>query len=127
MDEGVKQRKNSVRITRDGIIESVIRTDLDYETAYRQGDKVLEKIKQLNAEGKPIFIMHDALEMGIVSHEARKHIIEVSRATDFDRMAIVGKGTIIRLASNLMVQAIGKGDTVKFFHDRDQAIAWLKS
>jgi UDP-N-acetylmuramyl pentapeptide synthase len=89
-------------------------------------DKALQLASEQRKVGKRPLILDNLLHMGTVPPEARKRVVELAKSMEYDRLAMVGKGTVLRLGTNLMLQATGKGSRVKYFENYDKAVLWLK-
>ena len=64
--------------------------------------------------------------MGHTNIPARQLVAELAKTLEFDRVAMIGDGsTLMRVGTNLMLTAIGKGSSIRYFDTRDQAVAWL--
>jgi UDP-N-acetylmuramyl pentapeptide synthase len=89
------------------------------------GRQIDTLITQQKAVGKPCLILDNLLQIGKVDSEARKMVVELASRLDYDRAAMVGKGGIMRFGTNLMLRATGKAYKLRYFDNRDEAIAWL--
>jgi hypothetical protein len=117
---------NKVFINQDGLIEIVVAGDQTFESVQAMGEKVLEIARQLHADGKPALLLDNLLLVGQVPTEARQLVVTLVKSSDYDKLAMVGKGTAMRLGANLMLQATGRGKKVKYFDDRAKAEYWLQ-
>jgi UDP-N-acetylmuramyl pentapeptide synthase len=117
---------NRVFINEQGLIEIIVDGDQTVESVQAMADEALRmSLEQRNA-GKRALILDNLLHMGNVPPEARRRVVELVKSMDYEKLAMVGKGTILRLGTNLMLQATSKGNRVKYFEDYDKAVLWLK-
>ena len=116
---------NRVFINDDGIIEIVVNGDQTVDSVQAMGDEALALAQVLQKKGKAALILDNLLLMGSVPPEARHLVAELVKSYDYDRLAMLGHGTALRLGANLILQATGKGSRVKYFEDRGKATAWL--
>ena len=117
---------NKVILNHDGIIEILTtgpQTVASIETMGREADMM---ITQQKAAGKPALILDNLLELGPVEADGRKMVVELAKRLDYDRAAMLGKGGMMRLGTNLMLRAVGQSFRVRYFDDRTKAVAWLK-
>ncbi len=116
-----------VNLSNDGIIEILVQGDQTVASVQSLGDEAI-RLGQLQVQaGKPCLILDNLVAVGHVPAEARKLVVDLVKSTEYDKLAMVGSNPMIRLGANLMLQATGKGDKVRYFDDRPSAIAWLKS
>lgn len=116
---------NKVFINDDGAVEILVVGDQTVESVQVMGRQALELSRQAQRSGKPALILDNLLQIGTVPAEARRLVVELIKSNDYDRLAMLGSDTLLRFGSNLMLQATGKGQRVKYFDDRDKCIAWL--
>lgn len=83
-------------------------------------------ITELKAKGKPALVLDDLLAMGQVDAKGRNLVVDLGKHLAYDKLAMVGKGGLLRLGANLMLSAIGRGK-IRYFNDREEAIRWLQS
>lgn len=118
---------NKVYINRDGIIEIEVvgdQTVASVEDMGRQADMLLTAQR---AAGKPCLILDNLLQIGAVGPDARKLVVDLGKRMDYDKLAMLGKGGLMRFGTNLMLRATGKSYKLKFFDDRHEATAWLQA
>jgi len=118
--------KNHVFINDAGIIEIVVSGDQTVESIDAIGNEAERLVRQRRKEGKPALVLDDVLLIGSVPAEARQRVVELAKSVNYQKFAMVGKGTTIKMAANLLLQAIGKARKVKYFDDYSQAVEWLK-
>ncbi len=119
-------RKNSVFLNDRGVIEVHVVGDQTVRSVQNMADGVERLVKEQHDNGKPALVLDSLVHVGKVPSEARKIVVERGKAVDYDRLVFLGSGTALRLAANLLLQAIGKGQQVRYFDDYDNAIRWLK-
>jgi hypothetical protein len=90
------------------------------------GDKIGHLAASQRAAQQPVLILDDILQLKDVPSEARKAVVNLGKRLDYDRLAMLGKGGMLRIGANLMLGAMGRISKVKYFDNRDQAIAWLR-
>lgn len=116
---------NRVFINSQGIIEIAVVGDQTVDSVRAMGDQALELARQQQQAGKPAVILDNLLQMGAVPSAARKLVVELIKSTDYDKLAMLGSDSVLRVGANLMLQATGKGSKVKYFEDRDACERWL--
>lgn len=119
--------KNKVFIHTHGLIEIIVNGDQTVESVQAMADMAAELGNQQRDAGKPVLVLDNLLYIGAVPPDARKRVVELAKTLKYDKLAMVGKGTALRLGANLMLQAIGKGKYVKYFDDYNKAVAWLQA
>jgi hypothetical protein len=119
-------RGNRVFINDDEIVEIIVNGDQTVVSVQAMGDQALALARELQRQNKPALLLDNLLLMGTVPPEARRLVAELVKSYDYDRLAMLGHGTALRLGANLILQATGKGKRVKYFEDRAHATAWLK-
>lgn len=118
---------NKVFINSDGIVEILVVGDQTVESVRAMGQQALELSKHQRSKDKPALILDNLLQIGVVPPEARRLVVELVKSTDYDKLAMLGSDRLLRLGANLMLQATGKGQRVKYFEDRDKCVAWLQA
>jgi UDP-N-acetylmuramyl pentapeptide synthase len=117
--------ENNFFLNDTGVIEIITTGDRTASLVQSSAQKIFAFAKQLRAAGKPVLILNDISAMGEVPLEAHKIFADIAHEADYDRFALLGADNIVRLGANLIAQSIGKPDSLKYFDDRDQALAWL--
>jgi hypothetical protein len=118
--------KNKVFLNDENIIEIEVVGDQNVASVELMGREVDTLVTQLKAVGKPCVVLDNLLQIGKVDAAARKLVVELSKRLDYDRLAMLGKGGIMRLGTNLMLRASGRGYKIRYFDDRQQAVEWLR-
>ena len=118
--------ENRVFINKHGMIEIKVRGDQTVSSVQAMGDEAIQLGRALRNEHKPALILDNLLEIGEVPPEARKRVADLVRSSDYDKLAMLGAGTLIKLGANLILQATGRGKQVRYFDSRTAAIRWLQ-
>lgn len=116
---------NRVFLNNDNIVEINVVGNQNRASVELMGRQADALITQLKGAGKPRLVLDDLTEIGAVDPEARRLVVEFGKRLDYERAAMVGKGGLMRFGANLMLRATGRGDTIRFFEDRDEAVKWL--
>ena len=114
-----------VFLNNDDVIEVLVIGDQNVASVELMGRQIDTLLTELKARGKPGLVLDDLLQIGRVDADARKLVVELGKRLDYDRLAMVGKGGIMRFGTNLMLRATGRGYKIKYFDDRDLAMTWL--
>lgn len=118
---------NKVILSKTGIIEIHVVGDQTAESVQAMGRAAEKLVLQQRKAKKPVLILDVLLHMGVVPPEGRKAVVQYGKTLDYDRLAMLGSGSVLRLGSNLLLQAVGKGSKVKYFDDLQKATDWLWS
>jgi UDP-N-acetylmuramyl pentapeptide synthase len=119
--------KNRVFFNEHNIIEIIVNGDQTVNSVMAMADEAEDLLLQCEEKDEPALVLDNLLHIGNVPPEARRKVVERAKSLDYDKLAFVGNGRVLRFGSNLILQAIGKGDKLKYFENYDAAIAWLKS
>jgi UDP-N-acetylmuramyl pentapeptide synthase len=95
------------------------------ESVQAMGDQTMELAREQQAAGKRALIVDNLMEMGTVPAEARKRVVDLIKSNEYDRLAMLGNDRMLRMGANLILQATGKGNKVKYFEDQESCTAWL--
>jgi hypothetical protein len=120
-------KKNKVFINDQGIVEIHVVGDQTVESVQAMGDEALQLARTQRKAGKPALLLDNLLEMGSVPAEARRLVVDLIKSDDYNKLAMLGKGHVLRFGANLMLQATGKGGRVRYFEDEPKCTAWLLS
>ena len=90
------------------------------------GEEAIRLGVEMRATRKPALILDNLMQMKMVPPEAREMVVKFVRSSDYDRLAMLGSGALLKLGANLLLQATGRGKCVRYFDDRNEAIRWLK-
>ena len=116
-----------VYINDEDIIETKYYEDLDVETITKVIEFYNEFSRKLTSENKQVRILVDySAGGGNSSTEARKIAVEGINKLSFYKLAIFGGSTYLRILTNLVIKAIGRGQKIKYFKSRKEAVMWLK-
>lgn len=113
-------------MNKHGIVEIIVNGDQTVESVQAMGAEALHLVHEQRAAGKPALLLDNLTRMGKVPPEARKRVVELARDDGYDKLAMVGSNAALKLAANLLLQAIGKSRNIKYFDDYDKAVKWLK-
>jgi hypothetical protein len=109
----------------NGIIEILVIGDQTVESVQLLGHEAFKLGQQRLKAKKPVLLLDNVSRIGQVPPEARKVVVDLIKANDYDRLAMYGQGPVIKLGANLLLQATGRGKRVRYFDDYDAATAWL--
>jgi UDP-N-acetylmuramyl pentapeptide synthase len=118
-------QNDTVHLRTDGIIEvdSAGNKTVFIIRGMGEAIKALARIQRENK--KSVLVLDDLRKMGSVPPEGRRLVVELAKTLDYDRVAMVGSNGVLRIGANLMFQATGKSEKIKYFSDYDEAVAWL--
>lgn len=119
--------KNKVVVHAAGYIEIQVVGDQTVASVQAMGDESRRLGQIQRTAGQPALILDNLLAMGDVPVEARQRVMELVRSSDYDKLAMLGNGTMLKLGANLILHATGRGANVRYFDNRTKAIAWLKA
>jgi len=111
-------QNNHVFINDLGIIEIQVIGDQTVESVQAMGDRTFKLSEEQRAAGKRVMVLDNLLQMGMVPTEARKLVVDLVKSNEYDKLAMLGSDTVLRLGANLILQATGKGARVKYFDGR---------
>jgi UDP-N-acetylmuramyl pentapeptide synthase len=117
---------NRVFLNDRGIVEIHVVGDQTMASVQAMGDEALRLAEKQRQAGKPALILDNLLQMGLVPPEGRKLVVDLIKSNNYDRLAMLGKGRLLRLGANLMLQATGKGNRVKYFEELSTCETWLQ-
>jgi UDP-N-acetylmuramyl pentapeptide synthase len=117
---------NRVFLNERGIVEIHVVGDQTMASVQAMGDEALRLAEKQRQAGKPALILDNLLQMGLVPPEGRKLVVDLIKSNNYDRLAMLGKGRLLRLGANLMLQATGKGNRVKYFEELSTCETWLQ-
>jgi hypothetical protein len=117
---------NTIFISDAGFIEVKVDGDQTAESVQAMGEDVQKLLAKLKLQKKPRLILDDLTTLGRTNIPARQMVADLAKTLEFDRVAMFGDGsTLMRVGTNLMLRAIGKGDTIRYFDERKAAEQWL--
>jgi UDP-N-acetylmuramyl pentapeptide synthase len=117
--------ENDVFINEHNIIEIIVCGDQTVASVQAMGDDAMKLARDYRRSGKRVLILDNLLEIGEVPSDAFKQVMDLIKSSEYDRFAMVGKGSAIRIGANLILKAIGRSKHVKYFDDMNAATAWL--
>jgi UDP-N-acetylmuramyl pentapeptide synthase len=120
-------KPNRVFIAAGDIIEIKVVGSQTAESVHSMVDEVMRLSAKLEKAGKPIIVLDDLRNMGDVTPEGRKAVVHFAKVLEYNKLAMVGKGSILRLGANLMLHATGRAHKARYFEDYDAAVAWLRA
>lgn len=121
----INMKSNEVLINKNGIVEFIVRGDQTPESVNKMADTADRLLKKQRAAGKPTIMLDDLTEMGKVPYAARKVVVQRAKDIKYQKLAFVINDSVIQLAANLIIRAIGKGTKVRHFASHDDAVKWL--
>ena len=116
---------NRVVLNDDGIIEILTSGQQDVNSIELMGREVETLLTERRTAGKPALVLDNLLDLGPVGATGRNLVVELAKRLDYDRAAMLGKGIVMRLGTNLMLRAVGQSYRARYFDDREKAIQWL--
>jgi hypothetical protein len=117
---------NSVRLNGDNIIEITVVGNQNYASVSSMAIQAGQMLEKLGKEGKPQLILDDITKIGTTDIAARKAVASYAKTLPFKKTAMLGDGSVVmRVATNLLLRAVGQGVRVRYFEDRKRATAWL--
>lgn len=121
------ENSNKVYLDDQQIIVIEVVGDQDVTSVEQMGRHTDTLITELRSTGKPALVLDNLLQMGNVGTEARNLVVELGRQLDYDKLAMLGKGGLMRFGTNLMLRATGRYSKAHYFDDETAARKWLKS
>jgi hypothetical protein len=110
----------------DSVVEIKVVGNQNAASIDLMGRDLRGKLITLRAQNKPCLVLDDLREIGTVDAAGRKLVVELAKRLDYDRLAMLGKPGVIKLGANLMLRAVGRAGSIRYFDNEDEAIAWLK-
>lgn len=118
-------KANKVYLDDRGVIQIHVVGD-QFEASVREmGEAAMRLAKRCERDRVPVLMIDNLMQIGEVPATGRKVVVEYGKKIEYNRLALLGKGHLLRLGANLLIQAIGKGDSVRYFEDEQQAMRWL--
>jgi hypothetical protein len=118
--------ENKVVLRGDFIVEVQVVGVQNAASIDLMGREISTMLTNLRAHGRPGLVLDDVIQLGSVDDAGRRMVVDLGKRLDYDRLAMVGSNGLVKLGANLMLRAMGRGDKIRYFDDRDKAIAWLK-
>lgn len=117
--------KNNVFLNDEGIVECQVVGDQTADSVTSMGKKIKTLLEQQSTEGKAQLALDDVTQIGQVPPAARNIVVEFAKGLPYDRLAMLGKGGVIRFGANMLIRASGRHTRLRYFSDRQAAIHWL--
>jgi hypothetical protein len=117
--------KNRVFINEYGFVEIIVDGDQTLLSVQAMADKAQRLALRQRKKGEGAMILDNLLTMGEVTPEARNLVVKLGSTMDYDKLAMLGNGKVLRIGTNLMLKAMGRGNKVRYFEDFDNAVEWL--
>ena len=108
--------------------EKIINIQLIGSHDKENAESIIEEINELISKNPNCLILIDMDKIVRPTSQARKLHAQNMRlqANYFKKTAIYGGNTLNRVIANFIIKASGRGDKVKYFRTRENAIEWLK-
>ncbi len=117
------RKKAKINLNKDGILVYIEQVPaLSEEDAIENKEKVLAIAKDMK---KPKRLLLDLTDIEMPTSRARKHLAEMTKKTNWDKLGIFGVNIAIRTMAKFILSAAGLKN-FKFFDTRDEALKWLK-
>lgn len=117
---GSSECENTVALNGD-VVEYVIAAPVDEREAERLDTVGTEHVNK----GEASYVLIDLKKSTQFSSAARKRWVKFLQNPKIKRAAIFGGNVFVRTLASF-VMAASKGDNIKFFSNRDDAMKWLK-
>jgi hypothetical protein len=117
---------NKVYLDDDGIIIIHVVGDQNDESVHEMGDEAERLARIQRQNGSRVMVLDNLMQIGNVPPSGRRIVVKFGKKTDYDRLAFLGNGALLRLGANLLIQAVGKGSSLHYFEDEQKARHWLK-
>lgn len=116
---------NEVFLDNDIIVIKVV-GDQTTDSVAAMGKALYNLIAERRAVNKRVLVLDVLLDMKKVPPEARDEVVKIAKTAKYDKAAMLGRGTVLRLGANLLLRAVGKGSKARYFEDYEAALAWLR-
>ncbi|OGY29862.1 MAG: hypothetical protein A3F35_02630 [Candidatus Woykebacteria bacterium RIFCSPHIGHO2_12_FULL_45_10] len=122
-----------VGLDEDGIlILTFLHEEKDPEDNTRQSELVLGELSKVfsGEAGKQFNLLVDLTPVesaNYVSDKSRELYLKAKMQDHLSKVAVVSSSILLRVFVLFVAQATGKGDSVKWFETKDEALEWLKS
>lgn len=118
---------NQVFLNKQDIIEIHVVGDQTPASIMEMGETASKLATRQRKRGKPVLVIDNLLQIGVVSPEGRQMVVHYGKIIDYDRLAMLGNNAMLRVGANLLLQAIGKGKQLHYFESEAAAVNWLLS
>jgi len=116
---------NEVFINKYSMVEIKVRGDQTVESVQAMGNDAMRLADQLHKAKKRVMILDNLLEIGDVPIEASTRVAELAKSSNYDKLAMLGSGRLIKIGANLIFHAAGRAKRMRYFDSRTEAIRWL--
>lgn len=117
---------NNVFLNDQDIVECHVVGDQTSDSVSSMGKKIKLLVSELKKAGKPCLVLDDLTAMGAVPPAPRRKVVELAKTLPYDRLAMLGKGGVLRMGANIIIRVSGRHRRMRYFSDRDEALAWLQ-
>lgn len=116
--------KTKISVTKEGFVEVVYHGNQDEASMRELTDTLFDVIKPV--KGKVDYLI-DLRDAGKSTLGARQMVVGALKKMRISRQAIFGGSKFNKVLLNFMIQAVNQGDKYRYFENRQDALAWLKS
>lgn len=116
---------NKVFLNKDGYVETHYMGDQDVASVQQVLATTDALVEQLRARKEPALLLTDFSELGKNTPALRQMVINWTRKSDYDYIAVYGASVFIKHVTRLVIMALGKDKWIHYFNTRQQAEAWL--
>lgn len=116
---------NRVVIERD-VVVCVVDGDQTISSIRAMGDDIANKLAELEKQHKPRLAIDDIRSIGKVPKEGQRQVVAFEKSLRYRKLAMVGKGGMLRMGANLLIRASGRNKKLRYFTDYEAALRWLK-
>ena len=108
-----------------GIIEIHVVGDQDDASVREMAEAAIRLAAACRQADEPVLILDNLLQIGEVPPSARQVVVDYGKKMDYDRLAMLGNHPLLRLGTNLLITAVGKGSRIRYLDDEAAALRWL--
>jgi hypothetical protein len=123
----MSEMANKVYIDDEHVAVCVVDGDQTLSSVTAMGNQIKDALAQLKAQQKPVLLVDDIRTIGKVPPSARDMVVSLAKTLQYDRLAMLGKGGVLRFGANLLIRASGRGKKMHYFTDEQQARKWLQA
>jgi hypothetical protein len=116
---------NCIFYNPEGYIEVSVEGDQSYMSFVNLMPEAATMLEQLQKEGKPRLGLIDVTHQGAHTAESNHSALEMLETLDYERLAIFGANTMLSEVIKGIVIAMGKGEKIKIFKTREDAVEWV--
>ena len=117
---------NKVFIDKDDVVVCQVVGSQTNQSVEKKGGEIDASLAQLKGQHMPLLLLDDIRQMGDVPPGARTIVITLGKTLPYDRLAMLGRGGVLRFGANLLLRAMGRSRKVRYFTDYNIALEWLK-